>query len=530
MLSTELSELRQLPYSCMNFCNKYYQEGKCTKFLYQCAEDYVQQDCTRTICGKFYDYLNLFQIIVYLVGLLTISIFLVYFGFKALVFIMRMIRNLVFLICSLIKYVNLLLRNRIVFLQMQLRKPTYNMLEEEAYLPSSPYVQLNESRRPKFAFYVYVHEPGTDTFDYFGMGFWVSQYFLTARHVIYKARPGQVIRLQCCRDESKVIDTVYEDWKIFDDEDVAYLKPSQTQTVQLGVSKGTPKNLDNKVTVSLFGKKMSSCGLLTRSYMCPVSQANYFGSSDGGFSGGPLYINNEIFAMHLGSSSEKGTAMLVSFILMRIHSEENGYREESSEDVLLDTMAEKFKRFGEKTYFSRSPFDTDEFWVSGGGKTFAISGDKFSKYFDMMAETAEDTILGWKARGSKFSPESLEYIDAETPSVAVAITPVVESKPKNLKAPSPVVEGAGVTLAEPAVLDQSQVLSELTQLRGLVMELANTVGLLSTRVQQGEVSHSIPESSSPSSRARRRRVVQASRNQSERLPDSSNPGPVRGPN
>lgn len=481
-------------YQCTTLCQG--RDESCLELLYGCAHGYVHKDC------EYYNPSKIDSLFWWVGLIVSLSVSVIY-SYKFLVVFNRAFRSFRIISFRIIKRIFNGIVNKLVNLRIELGEVVYLDFEEEAFLSSSPMLNIDEHRMPKFTFMTYIQLPGTNTFEYFGMGSWVGEYFLTARHIIWKAkRNDQIIRLVNSRDMNKVIDTKAEDWSVLDEEDLAYIKPTQKMSVQLGVSKATARGFEGNMTVSLFARKSVSSGTLSMNPRSPATQVVYYGSSVAGFSGAPYYVANDVYALHLGSNQQYGTGLLMSYIVALLERKERNYREEDSENIILQEMMDDFKRRGKKVFYTVSRNDPDDIYITGRGRTFIIDREQFSNNLEMFDEIAGSTLMR-----NKFEPESA-YKDVD--ELSEEIQPA-----KNLKSPQKraFVEENGVTRAGNAQSSKNAPQKEQMISPGMVSVLKDLIGQQLIHAQQNAVlpttSESKKKSARPNSHTRRklRRVL-----------------------
>lgn len=386
--------------------------------------------------------------------------------------------------------------------------PEYLDGKEEAMLPSSPFTPTVKERCPKFTFAVYLQVPSTAQFEYYGMGCWVGNYFLTPRHILNKVRSAdQCIRLLNLVDD-RTVDTVSSDWTTLVDEDVAYMVPSQRLTTKLGVKKAGVRAIEGRITVSVTAKQQTSSGSLKPNPMDPVTQVTYVGSTVGGFSGAPYYVGNTVYGMHLGSNQKHGTGLNMTYLLALINRREDSMVEESSEDIILGEMRRMFETKGKRYHAARSGGDPDEIYVSYGRGVIVIDQAKYDEFLEVFEDT------GRPSRNSRMTEES-SYVDADGLDEDLAKVPKNLMKPLKREAAKgieqielkPMANAAanGVTPVESVQMLQDAMSKLQIALTGLVKQLENTGGPKSTPVPQREASPTTSESSSVSTAQRRNR-------------------------
>nr|UCD55935.1 MAG: hypothetical protein 1 [Solemoviridae sp.] len=200
-----------------------------------------------------------------------------------------------------------------------------------------------------------------------GQGFWIDEGFITAAHVVQ-----DLDEVVLSKNGVKLF--YYRDDFVTLDGDMAILKVTAAQTQKLGLSKGklsptaiTP-NGGLIAQIVAFGKR--SAGFVD--VYPQFGYCKFGGSTIGGFSGAPYYLNKQIFGMHLGGNLDNigYEAAYMRSVLRPSKTVRNSasYDPEDSDDWLIE-QANRFVDFS----YDQNPYDPDEFRVKINNRYHMVS-------------------------------------------------------------------------------------------------------------------------------------------------------------
>lgn len=206
-----------------------------------------------------------------------------------------------------------------------------------------------------------------------GQGFRVGDLFITAKHVVENfnelllvSSDGE-IRIPASRFEAR-------------EGDVATLRLSSDEIGKIKLQ--SAKLIDNEISddsglfckVTGFGQ--SSLGHLNTHPA--FGFLKYNGSTCGGFSGAPYYVNGRVYGMHLGGCSDNiGYASAYLAMLIRAG-------QEDTTDFIFDQM----QRYGDYKY-EQSPYDPDEYRLRINGKYYLLD---VSQIADLLERQEGDVV------------------------------------------------------------------------------------------------------------------------------------------
>lgn len=281
---------------------------------------------------------------------------------------------------------------------------------QEAYLPSSPYIPT--TTYPKFQ--VKVYQKYGESWVYKGCGFWAGDYILTAAHMV---ETGQTYQLVNANDHCAFVEVNGNDFIYADAIDVAAIPVTKLgkQITPLAISKASlPKIANQKITVQVVARDMMSQGTLVEDNE-NMGGVIYEGSTAGGFSGAPYYLNKTAFAVHVGST-QRGVGYEINYVLMVIKQVERGYSAEDSDDIAYERAMEYVQKTGKRLQYQRNPFEPREVIVKMNGKYVTLDTDDPKFDWDKMLE-------GEVKSYAKYTPEN--FVDNESAPKNVQVAPPV---------------------------------------------------------------------------------------------------------
>lgn len=229
-----------------------------------------------------------------------------------------------------------------------------------------------------------------------GQGFRAGDLFITAKHVVENfnelllvSNEGE-IKIPASRFEAR-------------EGDVAMLRLSGDEVQKLKIQ--SAKIIDNEISddsglfckVTGFGQ--SSLGHLNTHPA--FGFLKYNGSTTGGFSGAPYYVNGRVYGMHLGGCSDNiGYASAYLSMLVRAG-------QEDTTDFIFDQM----QRYGDYKY-EQSPYDPDEYRMRINGKYYLLD---VSQIADLLERQEGDVVYRHECV-SPVQPPTVEIPESASPT------------------------------------------------------------------------------------------------------------------
>nr|BBQ04492.1 hypothetical protein 1 [Wenzhou sobemo-like virus 3] len=290
--------------------------------------------------------------------------------------------------------------------------PTVDSLyRPERYMEGSEAVKT--FNKPSFQVFLYGYDG--KSYRYVGSGFRYRDYLVTSLHVIDEYKCIQVRKL---RSEGKGFEILRDDF-MSGECDLTWSLVDPREWSKLGVS--TAKlvaTMPAKIQASVNDGLQLTQGSVSK---LPVfGYVSYSGSTWPGFSGAPYYVNNHVYAMHVGSGGVNlGISSSYIHALLRM--------EDSQDFVLQDIKATASqRRFNARV----SPTDPLERLVEYNGRMYV---------FDREDIADVEQYLDWNDEVS-YSRESMSYPDhgpVERPadvirqqeSAPVSTSPVAQAAP-----------------------------------------------------------------------------------------------------
>lgn len=296
--------------------------------------------------------------------------------------------------------------------------PTVDSLyRPERYMEGSEAVK--KFSKPNFQVYLYGYDG--KTYKYVGSGFRYQDFLVTALHVIDEYR---CIQIRKHRGEGKGFEILRDDfqsgecdltWAIVDPREWSKLAVTTAKLVAT-----CPPRIQGSVNDGL----QLTQGMVSK---LPVfGYVSYAGSTWPGFSGAPYYVNNQVYAMHVGSGGVNlGISSSYIRALLRM--------EDSFDFVLQDIKATaKQRRFQARV----SPTDPLERLVEYNGRMYV---------FDREDIASVEQYLDWNDTVD-YSRESMSYPDHGPVERPVDVVRQKEQTPEP-KQETPAVPAAPATSA-----------------------------------------------------------------------------------
>lgn len=241
-----------------------------------------------------------------------------------------------------------------------------------------PHSVFENSVMPKFQCEIHGSRGGSP-YHLRGQAFRVEAGLCTATHVIADLDHIKIV----VGNRFKILDTEQDADQIIQiegDLSLILLEDNDYGRLELSKAKLSPLAVDRKA--GLIGQIVAG-GKRSYGFLQPLEDRfgyiEYQGSTVGGFSGAPYYINNRVFGMHLGgclSNIGYDAAYLRSMLnpaRRTISPDGVAYVGEDSEEWLLEQAAKA------EFEWSQSPFSPDEYRVKLRGQYYFVDEDVFSK-------------------------------------------------------------------------------------------------------------------------------------------------------
>lgn len=274
-------------------------------------------------------------------------------------------------------------------------KFTYYWLKSGVHIPTvdslyrpERYMEGSEAiktfNRPNFQVFLYGYDG--KSYKYVGSGFRYQDFLVTSLHVIDEYRSIQIRKL---RGEGKGFEILRDDF-MSGECDLTWALVDPREWSKLGVSTArlvatTPAKIQASVNDGLQLTQGSVSKLPVFGYV------SYSGSTWPGFSGAPYYVNNQVYAMHVGSGGVNlGISSSYIRALLRM--------EDSFDFVLQDIRATARQR---KFNARVSPTDPLERLVEYNGRMYV---------FDREDLADVEQYLDWNDEVN-YSRESMSYPD-----------------------------------------------------------------------------------------------------------------------
>ncbi len=321
------------------------------------------------------------------------------------------------------------------FVYYWLRSGVYIPTVDSLYRPER-YMEGSEAvktfNKPSFQVFLYGYDG--KSYRYVGSGFRYRDYLVTSLHVIDEYKCIQVRKL---RSEGKGFEILRDDF-MSGECDLTWSLVDPREWSKLGVS--TAKlvaTMPAKIQASVNDGLQLTQGSVSK---LPVfGYVSYSGSTWPGFSGAPYYVNNHVYAMHVGSGGVNlGISSSYIHALLRM--------EDSQDFVLQDIKATASqRRFNARV----SPTDPLERLVEYNGRMYV---------FDREDIADVEQYLDWNDEVS-YSRESMSYPDhgpVERPAdvirqqgtAPVSTSPTAQATPVAPATPAPAVPSSPVLSQE----------------------------------------------------------------------------------
>lgn len=304
-----------------------------------------------------------------------------------------------------------------------------------------------------------------------GQGFWIDEGLITAAHVVQDFEEV-VLRKNGC-----------EMWYLRDDfvtldGDLAVLKITAAQTQKLGLSKGKLSPLAIVPNGGLIAQ-IVAFGKRSAGFVDTYPQFGYCkfgGSTIGGFSGAPYYLNKQIFGMHLGGNLDNigYEAAYIKSILKPSKTIKNHaqYISEDSDDWLIE-QAGRVVEFA----YDQSPYDPDEYRVKINNRYHVVSYDVLDRMQkSSKGQRRKDLVLDYESASTDL------FYDAESLPLCPRGALNFKDSGNLIRAPAVI---AGAPGQEPvqvnAPVPAPRISNSMASTSQIVLEPSHMESLMSTR-------------------------------------------------
>lgn len=253
----------------------------------------------------------------------------------------------------------------------------------ERYMEGSEAIKT--FNRPGFQVFLYGYDG--KSYNYVGSGFRYQDYLVTSLHVVDEYRCIQVRKL---RGEGEGFELLRDDFTTGEC-DLTWSLVDPRAWSKLGVTTARlVATMPSKIQASVNDGHQLTSGSISK--LPAFGYVSYSGSTWPGFSGAPYYVNNQVYAMHVGSAGVNlGISSSYIRALLRM--------EDSMDFVLQDIKATaRHRQFSARV----SPADPLERLVEYNGRMYVFDREDIADI---------EQYLNWNDDVSSYSRESMSYPD-----------------------------------------------------------------------------------------------------------------------